>query len=448
MEFSRARWEEHPDERLLARHEREVVPLLHRRAQFADVDRFRLYDVRGEDGAVLEDVYAYSNHVAGAGSLVVVNLRYPQASGVLRESAPFRWSGQDALRQESLGQALGLQGGVDRFTVLHEHVSGRTYLQRSDQLRADGLWVRLDGYGRQVFLDVHERVDYDGRLARLHEQLAGEGVASLEDALEELRLEGVHDAFMALVAADASDRESVAAGWSRFVAAGPVTTAAALEPLPSGALARVERALGPVVARLAWALHALSHAAWPQEAWRTFRLGRASTRYLAKAHGAAVPSVVGQVALHAWTVTGQGWQQGAQPPEPLAWLRAALGAPGAAEALGINDHDGVRWFRRESALRLADVTTGLLRLSRAGGAAAASAAAWRRRVERLVGASGYRVEDVMAPSAAVCAAATDAGGRRGGSAKRRRVDDASRRKKRVTAAAKRRGRPRGGRSSG
>ncbi len=461
MEFSRARWEEHPDERLLARHERELVPLLHRRAQFAEVDRFRLFDVHGEDGAVLEDVYAYSNHVAGTGSLVVVNLRYPQASGVLRESAPFRSNADDTLRQEALDQALGLQGGPDRFVVLHEHVSGLTYLQRSDRLLADGLWVRLDGYGRRVFLDVHERVDHDGRLARLHEQLAGEGVASLEEALEELRLEGVHDAFMALVAADASDREAVVAGWSRFVAAGPVTTAAALEPLPVGALSRVERGLGPAVARLAWALHALSHAAWPQETWRAFRLGRASARYLAQAHSASVPSVVGQVALHAWTVTAQSWQQGAQPPEPLAWLRAVLAAPGAAEALGINDHDGVRWFRREPVLFLADVTSALLRLSRPGGAAAASAAGWRRRVGRLVDASGYRVEDLVAPTAAVRAAVA-AGGRRAGDAKRRRgdakrrrgdakrrgSDDASRRKKRVTGAAKRRGRPRGGRSSG
>jgi glycosidase len=75
MEFRAPRTDESPDERLLARHDREVVPLLHRRAQFAEVDRFRLYDVTAPDGAVLEDVYAFSNHAMGSGSLVLVNLR-------------------------------------------------------------------------------------------------------------------------------------------------------------------------------------------------------------------------------------------------------------------------------------------------------------------------------------------------------------------------------------
>jgi glycosidase len=76
MEFRRARFDEQPDAALLARHERELVPLLHRRGQFAEVDHFRLYDVLDGDGAVLEDVYAFSNRAEGATSLVLVNLRY------------------------------------------------------------------------------------------------------------------------------------------------------------------------------------------------------------------------------------------------------------------------------------------------------------------------------------------------------------------------------------
>ena len=403
MEFRRARLDEQPDERLLARHERELVPLLHRRAQFAEVDRFRLFDVTAEDGAVLEDVYAYSNHAAGSGSLVLVNLRYPQASGVVRLSVPFRPRPGEPLQHEGLGQALGLRGGADRFVVMHEQVAGLTFLYRADQVLSDGLWVQLGGYGRQVFLDVHERVDQDGRLARLFERLGGRGTPSLDEALDELRLEGVHDAFGALLASDGSDADALRAAWGRFLAAGPVTAGAALETPPAGSLMRLERSLGRLVARLAWAAHLVSHAAWPVETWRVLRLGRLSTRWLAEETGTSVPSSLGVAVLGAWTQVGEGWRRDAVAPSPLTWLQALLRTPGAAEALGVNVFEGVRWYRREDALLAADVTQALLRLQRPGGAAARVAASWRGRVERLIDASGYQIEAVLEPSRAVLA---------------------------------------------
>ncbi|MGB5160459.1 MAG: alpha-amylase family glycosyl hydrolase, partial [Thermoanaerobaculia bacterium] len=63
MEYRRAYWEEEADAGLIARHEREIVPLLKRRHLFAGVDNFRLYDVIDDGGGVNEDVYALSNGV-------------------------------------------------------------------------------------------------------------------------------------------------------------------------------------------------------------------------------------------------------------------------------------------------------------------------------------------------------------------------------------------------
>ena len=405
MEFRRPRLDEQPDERLLARHERELVPLLHRRAQFAEVERFRLFDVTAQDGAVLEDLYAYSNHAAGSASLVLVNLRYRQAAGVVRLSVPYRPRAGEPPQREGLAQALGLSGGTDRFVVMHEQVAGLTFVHRADQILSDGLWVQLDGYGRQVFLDVHERVDHDGRLARLFERLGGRGTPSLDEALDELRLEGAHDAFGALLASDGSDADALRDQWGRFLAAGPVTAGVALAPLPVGGLARLERSLGRVVARAAWAAHLVSHAAWPAETWRVLRLGRLSSRWLAAETGASVPSALGVAVLGAWTQVGESWRRDGVAPSPLAWFQALLRTPGAAEALGVNAFEGVRWYRREDALLLADVTQALLRLQRPGGGATSAAAAWRRRVERLIDASGYQVEAVLEPSRAVLASA-------------------------------------------
>ena len=50
-----------PDEWLVARHEREIVPLLHRRGDFAEAHDFLLYDVAHDGGGVDEHVFAYSN---------------------------------------------------------------------------------------------------------------------------------------------------------------------------------------------------------------------------------------------------------------------------------------------------------------------------------------------------------------------------------------------------
>ena len=50
MEFRRARLDEQPDSALIERHEREIFPLLHRRAWFADAHDFLLYDVTTDVG--------------------------------------------------------------------------------------------------------------------------------------------------------------------------------------------------------------------------------------------------------------------------------------------------------------------------------------------------------------------------------------------------------------
>ena len=61
MEFRRAYWEEQVDQNLVERHIREIFPLLHRRALFAGVEHFLLFDFFSPEGFVNEDVYAYAN---------------------------------------------------------------------------------------------------------------------------------------------------------------------------------------------------------------------------------------------------------------------------------------------------------------------------------------------------------------------------------------------------
>ena len=92
MEFRRASMDEQPDQWLIDRHEREIVPLLHRRGDFAEARDFLLYDVAADGGGVDEHVFAYSNGSGPSRSLVVYHNRYGETAGWIRDSVDVRAS--------------------------------------------------------------------------------------------------------------------------------------------------------------------------------------------------------------------------------------------------------------------------------------------------------------------------------------------------------------------
>ena len=89
MEFRRPIWDETPDRWLVARHEREIFPLLHKRYLFAEVANFLLYDFFGADGSVNEDVFAYSNRAGDERGLVIYHNKWAEARGEIRTSAAY-----------------------------------------------------------------------------------------------------------------------------------------------------------------------------------------------------------------------------------------------------------------------------------------------------------------------------------------------------------------------
>jgi hypothetical protein len=199
MEYRRPKWDERPNDGMVARHLREIAPLLRRRPEFAGTDRFRLLEVEDDGGHALPDVFAYVNgRPGGPANLVLYHNRYAEAHGVVRRSAPFA-DGDGDTRRVGLAEALGLQGGADRFVRYRDLTDGLVYLARSDALRSGGLPVRLGAYGKRVLVDLVEERDVDGRLERLHRHLAGRGVSDLGEALVALQLAPLHEAFASLL---------------------------------------------------------------------------------------------------------------------------------------------------------------------------------------------------------------------------------------------------------
>jgi glycosidase len=204
MEFRRATLEERPDPWLLERHEREIFPLLHRRAWFADAADFLLYDLVADGGGVDEAVIAYSNGSGPTRSLVVYHGRFGSTAGTIRESAAYALksaSGSKRLVRRSLAEGLGLPNDPSAFVAFRDARSGLEFLRSCREIWERGLWLALDAYQGHVFWEFREIHDgSSGQWRRLAERLAGRGVPSLEAALRELQLEPVHAPLRAVFA--------------------------------------------------------------------------------------------------------------------------------------------------------------------------------------------------------------------------------------------------------
>ncbi len=202
MEFRRATLDEQPDPWLVERHEREIFPLLHRRAWFAEAHDFLMFDFHTDGGAIEESVLAYSNGHGPTRSLVVFHDRFGSTAGTIRESVPFARKAQNGAKRlvrRTLADGLGLPNDPSMFVTFRDARTGLAYLRSARDIHERGLWMALDAYEGHVFWEFRELADGTaGQWRRLAARLGGRGVPSLDEALRELLLEPVHAPLRAL----------------------------------------------------------------------------------------------------------------------------------------------------------------------------------------------------------------------------------------------------------
>ncbi|MFO7653777.1 MAG: alpha-amylase family glycosyl hydrolase [Candidatus Krumholzibacteriia bacterium] len=192
MEYRRAYWDEPIDRDMVSRHEREVFPLMRRRALFSSADNFAIYDLVRDDGGVDENVFAYTNRHGDERALVIYNNAYAGTAGRIHTASAVNTGPADAphLVQRSLADALGVRDEDGLFYAFRDAITGREYLRHGHEI-GGGFHADLRGYQYQVFLDWREVRDHDGVWARVHSHLAGRSVPSLEWARRETELEPV-----------------------------------------------------------------------------------------------------------------------------------------------------------------------------------------------------------------------------------------------------------------
>ena len=201
MEYKQARFDESPNEDLVARHQREIAPLLKQRHIFAESSDFVLYDFWTAEAEVDENVFAYSNRSGKDRSLVLFNNVYGSTHGTLRVSVASMDKGSGELRQRSLVEGLGLPSDDGLLVAYRDVTTNLEYLRRSTALAHEGLTLPLRGYQYAVLLDWRElRASAEQPWDQLCDALGGSGVHSLADALSKLRLRPMHEALRGVLA--------------------------------------------------------------------------------------------------------------------------------------------------------------------------------------------------------------------------------------------------------
>ncbi|MDR0876591.1 MAG: alpha-amylase [Treponema sp.] len=198
MEYRRSYKDEKPDGYLIDRHEREIFPLMKRRALFSGSASFRIYDL-SNGGAVNENVFAYSNRLWDEKTLVFYNNSYYEASGWIHQSSPAIPQDDGTQTQDSLSEALSIHGDGRYFTLFREQRSNLWFIRSSKEISERGLFVALKGYEAQVFLDIYDVEDIHGRWARLNHDLNGRGVPDPEAAIQDIFLGELYYRFMELL---------------------------------------------------------------------------------------------------------------------------------------------------------------------------------------------------------------------------------------------------------
>ena len=150
MEYLRAYYSEGPDPQLVARHKREITPLLRGRARVAHASGFRLLDLERPNGIVDDNVLAWVTRSDGEATLVMMHNRATSTRGRLLHAAPVRDTASGRLISDDLLAALGLDPPPGSAVVATSANSDQELAVPADELRSKGWPVALGPYEYHV----------------------------------------------------------------------------------------------------------------------------------------------------------------------------------------------------------------------------------------------------------------------------------------------------------
>ena len=176
MEFRRATLDEHPDPWLAERHERELFPILHRRAWFAEAHDFLLYDFVTDDGGDRRARPGLLEWLRGRparwSSITTGSARRPAPSASPRPTRARTRAGRSGWSAGRLVTVSGCPTIRRRSWRSAMPAAAWSGCVPAAEIRDQGLRLSLDAYGCHVFWEFREVHDGSaGQWARLAERL-------------------------------------------------------------------------------------------------------------------------------------------------------------------------------------------------------------------------------------------------------------------------------------
>jgi len=200
MEYRKAYHNEVPDINFIERHNREIFPLLKKRYLFSESENFNLYDLYNQNGHVNENIFAWSNSNNSEFAIVFFNNNFHTAEGWINEAA----SKKDQ-NHTKIGKALNINNKSEYYCIFREQRSNLTYIRKSMDIYTNGLFIHLNGYECQVFMDFREVKDEAGDWEKLEKGLNGNGVPNIERALRKLKLQSASDSLLNIFRIETTD---------------------------------------------------------------------------------------------------------------------------------------------------------------------------------------------------------------------------------------------------
>lgn len=187
-EYSRAYYDEQPNQYLVDRHKREIFPLIKKRYLFSQVQNFELFDFKDEYGQVIENVFAYSNRTNNEAALVFYNNSFSTYYGYIDFSAHKNYGSSESevdkkLISKSLGEALGIKNSENHFYIFKETISNLEFIKRGAEFYNQKFFIELKGYEYKVFIDFVELYDQTGELNEFYHSISKSGVQSINSEL-------------------------------------------------------------------------------------------------------------------------------------------------------------------------------------------------------------------------------------------------------------------------
>ena len=193
MEYSKAYYDESPNERLISEHYRRIFPLFRKRYLFSGVEHFNLYDCMN-NGNVQEAVFAYVNGSGAERNLVIVNNQYERSSGVINKSAnkTVRKGDEKVIESISLAENLSLHFSAKNYVIFDCFTDGLSYLYPSMNIFDYGFNISLNGYESKVYWNIREVEDTDGIYEKLYSIYKDKGIKNINKAIMLLKLAPIY----------------------------------------------------------------------------------------------------------------------------------------------------------------------------------------------------------------------------------------------------------------